>query len=348
MNSTRETHGRTTAKEVARRAGVSQSTVSRVFNQNWKGTVKPDARERILQAAEELGYTPNTIAHILTSKRSGIIGIIVSRHFDLFYYEVLGILCNLLSSRGFQTMMFTTDPKGHISELFTNMVRYQVDGVIITSSAVTHDLQQSKLKLGIPTVLYNGFLPGLHISAVHSDNYEACIKMADYLVQAGHQSFAYISTENSEYRNYLPRQEAFLYGLARNGIYQCQIEAADYSYESGAAAARELFTHEHSPDAIFCAGDQNALGVIDVAREKGLRVGEDISITGFEAPGGVQLPAYSLTVLRQDIHQLAEDAVNILLEQIEKPDRAPVLITRPMELVLRGSSRRLPTPPTNG
>ena len=197
---------RATSKEVAVLAGVSQSTVSRVFNSNWKGSVKKDARDRVLKAAAELNYSPSTIAQIMTSKRSGIIGIIISKSFDIFYYNVLGILTTMLNDRGYQTMVFTTDPKGKVGDLITNMVRYQVDGVIITSSAVTHDLQQTKLDFGIPIVLFNGYLPSLQLSAVCSDNFDGCSQMADYLVKVGHTRFAYISTSQSAYRNYADRK----------------------------------------------------------------------------------------------------------------------------------------------
>lgn len=333
---------RATSKEVAQLAGVSQSTVSRVFNPNWKGSVKPDARDRVLKAAAELQYSPSTIAHIMTSKRSGIIGIIISKTFDLFYYNVMGILTTMLNEKGYQAMVFTTDPKGKISDLLTHMVRYQVDGVIITSSAVTHDLQQTKLDFGIPIVLFNGYLPSLHLNAVCSDNFEACNKMADYLVQVGHTRFAYISTSQSAYRNYTLRQEAFLYGLSRNGIHQCQIAEAGYTYESGAEAARKLLMSDEYPDAIFCAGDLSALGAIDTAKERGLKVGEDISITGFDAPDSVGLPAYDLTVLHQDLENLSADAIRLLLDTINGTSTAPTLITHSMELVIRGSSRKLP------
>lgn len=333
---------RITAKEIARLAGVSQSTVSRVFNQNWKGTVKADVKERILKIASETGYTRNTIAHILTSKSSGIVGIVVSREFQHFYYEVLSFLAFYLSQHNIQTMLFLSDPKSKIDELFTDIIRYQLDGIIITSSAVTHDLCQSKRNIDIPAVLYNGLVPGLHISVVHSDNYSACIQMADYLVATGHHHFAYISTANSEYSNYQVRQEAFLYGLSQHGIHQCQIIDGDYSYASGFSAAKQLLTAHHSPDAIFCSGDLNAMGAVDAARSLGLVVGRDVSITAFDAPCGMEMPSYGITALHQNVPLLAEDAVRILLDMIETGDRSPVIVTRPMELIVRTSSPPLP------
>lgn len=332
--------GRATSNDVARLAGVSQSTVSRVFNTNWKGSVKKEARDRVLKAAAKLNYSPSTIAHIMTSKRSGIIGIIISKQFDLFYYNIMGILTTMLNDRGYQTMVFTSDPKKEISDLLTDMVRYQVDGVIITSSAVTHTLQQTKKYFDIPMVLLNGYVPRLQINAVCSDNFAGCIQMADYLVSVGHKRFAYITTSQSEYRNYMPRQEAFLYGLSMHGIHQCQIAEAGYDYESGAAAAKRLFQSDTYPDAIFCAADLGALGAVDAAKECGLKVGEEISVTGFDTPYVMQLPSYDLTVLKQNVHQLSQDAIEVLLQAIEHPSTVPTLITRPMELVIRSSSRK--------
>lgn len=337
-----KSNGRITGKEIARLAGVSQSTVSRVFNRNWKGSVKPDVKERILQIAAETGYTPNTIAHILTSKSSGIIGIMVSREFMHFYYEVLALLADRLSRHNMQTMLFLTDPKRKIDDLFNNMIRYQLDGVIITSAAVSHNLCQSKVDLGVPAVLYNGLVPELQISAVHSDNYNACIQMADYLVTTGHRNFSYISTAKSEYNNYQVRQEAFLYGLSQHGIHQCRIMEGDYTYEGGAAAAHRLLTSDHPPDAIFCSGDLNAMGAVDAARALGLKVGQDVSITGFDAPCGMEMPSYGITALHQDTALLADDAVRLLLDMIETGDRSPVIVTRPMELIIRTSSPPLP------
>ncbi|MEG2338800.1 MAG: substrate-binding domain-containing protein, partial [Clostridium sp.] len=256
-----------------------------------------------------------------------------------FYYEVLNKLVNIINSKGLHTMIFTCEPLGNINDVIDSMVSYQVDGVIITSSAISHQVNCEINDFSMPIVLLNGYVSGLDISAVHSDNYGACIMMADYLVETGHKSFAYISTDKSKYLNYLPRQEAFLYGLSRHGINDCKICPASYSYESGVEAASHLITEKGYPDAIFCACDKPALGAIDFAKDFGLKVGSDISITGFYAPVGVDLPAYSLTCLKQDIQGLADDAVNLLIAKIEDPSINSKIITRPMKLEIGSSSR---------
>lgn len=321
-----------TAVDVAERAGVSQSTVSRVFNKNWKGSLSEKTRRRVLNAAEELGYTPNALAHILTSKRSHMVGVVVSKEHDLFYSDVLTILVNLLNDAGLRTIVFTCVPSQSINELLRDILQYQVDGVIITSAALSHNLTQEWVDADTPVVIYNGYLPGMKVNAVHSDNYGACIKTAEFLVGLGHKKFAYFTTGQSVYQNYMPRQDAFLFGLSQQGIYDCQIYSSGYRYDRSLNAAREYFAAGDVADAIFCSGDLNAIATIDAAREYGYEPGKDLSIVGFYAPTSVEFGAYQLTCLKQDVLQLAKDAVMILKSKMEHPDSPMRIITRPMQL----------------
>lgn len=337
---TRKREHAVTATDVARLAGVSQATVSRVFSKNCKIRINPDSRKRVLAAAEQLGYIPNAIAQIMTSGRSGIIGIVVSSYFNLFYYQILQTLTNLLIQQGLRTMVFTSDPKENLNELMQHLYQYQVDGVIVTSSALSHQLTAEWTHKGMPVVLLNGYLEGLPISAAQSDQFGSGRMMAEYLVRTGHHRFAYVSSENSPHKNYIPRQEGFLAGLRAHGAGGCRVVPAGYSYESGLEAGRLLLADAHPPDAIFCSGDLNALGVIDAVREKpSLKLGCDISVTGYDAPILPALHAYPLTGLTQQTEQLCADCVRLLQDLIRQPDLPPQVVTRAMTLTIRGSSR---------
>lgn len=336
-------NGAVTAGDVARLAGVSQATVSRVFNKNCKIQIHPDSRQRVLAAAEELGYIPNAIAQIMKSGRSGIVGIVVSSYFNLFYYQALEILTNRLMELGLRAMVFTSDPKEDINALMEGLYQYQVDGVIVTSSALSHNVTAKWIKKGMPVTLLNGYMPEMEISAVQSDQYGSGKTMAEYLLEAGHQRFAYVSSENSPHKNYIPRQHGFLETLEKKGVRVCKVIPAGYSYESGLEAGRLLLAEPFPPDAIFCSGDLNALGVIDAVREReGLRLGKDISVTGYDAPILPSLRAYSLTGMSQQTQRLCWDCVDLLRRLMDYPDLPPQVITRPMILTIRDSSRKRP------
>ena len=338
-----EKHGRgkpVTATDVARLAGVSQATVSRVFNKDCKIRIHPESRKRVLEAADQLGYIPNAIAQIMTSGRSGIVGVVVSSYFNLFYYKILQILTNQLSEKGLRAMVFTSDPKEDINELLRNLYQYQVDGVIVTSSAMSHHITSKWIQKGMPVALLNGYLPETGISAVQSAQVGSGRLMADYLLRVGHRRFADVSSDNSPHKNYIPRQQGFLDRLQDRGVRDFRVMPAGYSYQSGLEAGRKLLREETPPDAIFCSGDLNALGVVDAVRERGdLVLGRDISVTGYDAPILSELAAYSLTGLTQQTTQLCRDCVELLCRLIAEPDTPTQVITRPMYLTVRASSR---------
>lgn len=329
-----------TAADVAQRAGVSQPTVSRVFNKNCTVGINPVIRQKVLHAAEELGYIPNAIAQIMVSGRSGIIGIVVSDTFNPFYYQILQLLTNELTKKGLRTMVFTTGPQEDINTLMEGLYQYQVDGVIVTASAISHHITSKWCEKGMPVCLLNGYISGLEINAVQCDQENSGRQMADYLIRTGHQRFVYLSCENSPYQNHLLRQDGFFKGLASHGVHNCTVLPAGYSYESGFTAGRTLMQQTQLPDAIFCCGDLNALGMIDAIREsKRVTLGKDLSVTGYGTPILSQLQSYGITALEQPMQLLCQDAVTLLLQSINHDIITPTVITHSMNLQVRTSSR---------
>lgn len=328
-----------TAGDVAKRAGVSQSTVSRVFNKSSGVCVREGARERVLKAAEELGYAPNAIAQIMASGRSALIGVVVPSCYNIFYYHVLQVLTNTLKRFGLRTMAFTSEPSDDIDTLLQDLYQYQVDGVIVTSAALSQRVTGKWIQKGMPVVLFNSDLPGVTISTVQSDHFGSGVMMADYLVGTGHRTFAYVSAEKSPHLNCVSRQDGFVSRLRARG-FDCQIIPAAYTYRSGLEAGRAILAQAEVPEAVFCGGDVNGFGVIDAVRQfSTLELGRDISVAGYDAPIIEDFMGYSMTALSQSTDQLALDAVEMLLDMIENPDDPPSIIMRPMKLVIRASTR---------
>lgn len=329
-----------TATDVANRAGVSQSTVSRVFNPDSRLLVRDKTRKKVLEAAEELGYVPNAIAQTMASGRSRIIGIVVPSNYNIFHYHILQILTNVFQMYDLRTMVFTSAPTDNINDLLQNLYQYQVDGVIVTSAVLGQNVTGSWTRKGMPVILFNSDLPDAEVSMVQSNHFHSGEQMAEYLTAMGYQRFAYVTAEKSPHLNLRSRQEGFLSGLIAHGIDKCQIIPAAYSYKSGWEAGTFLLSQKDVPDAIFCSGDINGFGVIDAIRQQtSLRLGFDIGVSGYDAPIIGDFQGYSMTALAQPTTQLARDAVEMLLQLIAEPETPKKKIIRPMKLIIRTSTQ---------
>ena len=182
-----------TATDVANRAGVSQSTVSRVFNPDSRLLVRDKTRKKVLEAAEELGYVPNAIAQTMASGRSRIIGIVVPSNYNIFHYHILQILTNVFQMYDLRTMVFTSAPTDNINDLLQNLYQYQVDGVIVTSAVLGQNVTGSWTRKGMPVILFNSDLPDAEVSMVQSNHFHSGEQMAEYLTAMGYQRFAYVT-----------------------------------------------------------------------------------------------------------------------------------------------------------
>lgn len=330
---------RPTASDVARLAGVSQSTVSRVFYPRSGLEVQKKTRDRVLEAAKELGYVPNAIAKIMVSGKSGIIGIVVPSNYNLFHYQALQALANNFKRYSLHTMVITSVPTDDISELLIKLSQYQVDGVIITSAVLRSNAIGDWTQIGIPIILFNSDLKTDAVSTVQSDHYGSGAIMADHLIDAGYSQFAFVSANKSPHWNLLSRQAGFTERLAQRGFPECAIVPASYSYESGLEAGRAILRQPVIPNAVFCSGDLNAYGVIDAIRnESKLRIGADIAVAGYSAPLIDSLQGYSMTSLEQRINVLAKDAAIMMHDMIETPNSCVRHIVRPMKLLIRAST----------
>lgn len=328
---------RISAQDVADYTGVSQSTVSRVFNKNWTGPLSPEVVEKVKRGAKELGYRPNSLAQILNSDRSYLVAIVVSSQFNLFFGEVLVELSNKFSKAGFRTMLFTCSPSNDIGQILDQCLGFCPDAVVITSSAVTHQACVDFAKAPVPIVLFNGYLPGMPINCVHADNQSGCAMMADLFVKLGHEDIVYFTTGEGSYDTYQPRQEGFINRLHTYGNHNCRIHHGYYNYDKTLVVARTFFKNNPPPQGIFCAGDENTYAVIDAAAEQGLVAGKDLSVAGFYGPG-MQYKAYDITCLKQDVAQMTTDTVERVCSLMENPDQSTCVITRPMTLYVGKST----------
>ncbi len=309
---------RATSYDVARLAGVSQSAVSRVFKTGASASQK--MRERVLAAANEIGYRPNAIARGLITKRSNMIGVVISRMTNLYYPELLVQLTQSFSDRGIRVLLFTLEHESEIDVVLEHTLQYQVDGIV--TAAILDSAQLDMLDAaGIPVVLYNRQAKDAQAAAVCCDQEEGEAWLVSRLIEAGHQRFAIISgPEDSTVST--QRTSGALRRLSEFGVNEVTVVAGDYSHESGFRGALEIQELLGAlPDAVIAANDAMAIGCIDAAREVlGAQVPEAVSVVGFDGIGAAEYAAYQLTTVRQPVARMTHATVDMLLQRIENPE----------------------------
>ncbi|MBD3678994.1 MAG: LacI family DNA-binding transcriptional regulator [Rhodobacteraceae bacterium] len=327
-----------TSADVARRAGVSQSAVSRVFTPGASASRK--TVEKVRRAADELGYRPNILARAMVSGKSRIIGLVVAYLENYFYPEALEKLSNALQKQGYHVLVFmASQTSGDVNEVVEEILDYQVDGIIAASVALSSDLAQRCKEAGVPIVFFNRRQQGHDSSAVMSDNRSGGRSVANFLVAGGHQRIGYIAGWEGA-STQVEREAGFLEGLAAHGIELHAREVGNYVLEQARQAARDMFDRPDRPDAVFVANDHMAFGVIDVLRyELGLSVPGDVSVVGYDDVPPAAWRAYDLTTVRQRANQMVDATVEILMRQINQGDTSPEEILVEAPLVVRSTAR---------
>jgi DNA-binding LacI/PurR family transcriptional regulator len=340
-----------TSIDVARLAEVSQSAVSRSFTPG--ASVSEGTRLKVMEAARKLGYRPNAHARSLITKRSRIIGLVLSYLENLFYPVALERLAKRLQRDGYHVLLFVTDTQ-NADELVDEILQYHVDGIVLAATTLSSGLAQRCADAAIPVVLFNrvmavgGGNSSGHagaagtVSSVRSDNVAGGRAVARHLAQTGHQRVAYIAGHEESSTN-LERERGFRDGLAERGLRIWARSVGNYDFEQARAAARELFKPgAERPDAVFVASDHMAFGVMDVLRfELGLRVPQDVSVVGFDNVPQADWASYRLTTVEQPVQPMIEATVGLLQKYLRDghpPQSENVVV--PGQLVLRDSVRQ--------
>ncbi|MEQ8675276.1 MAG: LacI family DNA-binding transcriptional regulator [Aggregatilineales bacterium] len=327
---------KSTSIEVAKLAGVSQSTVSRVFSNN-SPNVSEETRQRVLNAADELGYQPNIIARMMSTRQTNIIGIVMATITSPFYPYVLEKFLKALQAIDRQVLLFTASPDQSVDDILPLVLQHQVDALIITSATLSSDMVEECERSGTPVILFNRYVSETQVSAVCADNVAGGQLIADLLVDSGHSRFGYIAGQQNTSTN-TDRQRGYTERLRERGITDIMIAEAGYTYESGYEAAKSLLrSAQMRPDAIFCANDIMALGAIDAARELKLNIPYDVSIVGFDDIPMAGWGAYNLTTVSQEVDEMIDATITLMLEKIDDPHSPPELRLIPGKLKRRGS-----------
>ncbi len=328
---------RATSYDVAELAGVSQSAVSRVFQDG--ASASKDMRNRVMSAADKLGYRPNAIARGLITQRSNMVAVIISQQTNLYYPEVLFQLTQRFSDRGIRVLLFTLEHEGDIDSILETILQYRVDG-IVTAALLSPQQVETIENAHIPVIFYNRTLREVLVNSVRCDQEEGERWLVGELHAAGHRSYAIVSgPEDSPVS--AERTTGALQKLEELGVEDVTVVSGDFGYQSGRLAVTKIMNRlDTPPDAIIVANDAMAIGCVDEVREAfGLKVPQDVSIVGFDGVGPARFAAYDLSTVRQPVGRMTEAAVSMLIDRIEDPDLSPEKRVFSGERIRGGSAR---------
>src|SRR5579859_1569180 len=266
---------------VAKRAGVSTATVSRVLNN--LNVVKGSTRTRVLKAVEELKYHPNLHARSLAKGKNRILGILVSNMENPFFFDIYHALETAAHLRGYEVVVANTNYR---SEQLVASVRLMIGWRVAGLAAVVAEMDSHLIRMltdsRIPMVFYDVGTPQKNITNVRVDYRKGMRKIVEYLHSMGHNRMAFLG-HHSTLEPINERRKTFLETVKRiSPGAQVKICAGSDALDGGREAARELLASGFDPTAILCVNDFMAVGVLRYLRDQGIRVPEDISVTGFD------------------------------------------------------------------
>lgn len=328
--------GEPTSYDVAIRAGVSQSAVSRCYRPG--ASVAPKTRARIVKAADELGYQPNALAQGLISGRSNVVAVLISSLTNLYYPEVLATLSQMLSDRDMRVLLFALRGESEVDQVLDQLWRHRVDGAIVAARLSDAQIRLFEKK-NVALVLYNRVSENESAASICCDSATGQALMVNRLLKAGHRQFAIIAGPADSYVGEERRRSA-LTCLAQAGLTDVPVARGEFSYESGGQALRALMAERASYDALLCVNDVMALGAMDCARDEfGLAIPDDLSVVGFDGVDPAGWGSYRLTSIRQPVSRMAEAAIETLIERIEDPDLSPERRLFSGQLIIGKSAR---------
>lgn len=335
--------------DVAKRAGVSPTTVSRVLN-NSTHSVNSDTRERVLKAVRELDFVPNPLAKGLLGVETHLIGVIVGDASDPYYANIVKGISDTAQSEGYLTIICNTDRVPEIELRFLNaLLQYAADGIVFASGGLVlpeHRDQVQEIvnifkKRNVPVVaLGNRYLSVPQISI---DDVQAAQDMTEYLIRLGHRRIGFILGPSGMITSQR-RLDGYRRALKKFQILYdpSLVVEGDFTFESGLLAANQFIDRQPPLTAIFASNDREALGCLFGLKQKGISVPEQMSIAGFDDIEMLQYVSPPMTTVRVPMYEIGAMAIKQILKAKNAKEVAEDMIKIPHRMVFRESTTQPP------
>lgn len=327
-------------KDVAEMAGVSKSTVSHVINETR--FVEPDTKRRVLDAIEELGYRPSSVARSLTTNRTQKIGVLVSDTSNIFFGEIIRGIETVLGPLGYALIVCNTDETLERESAYLNLLMDQnVDGIIAAGTSHRWKVLEQAFFQQLPLVFMDRYFEGIEdFPFVGVDNHQGGFIGAEHLIECGYDrigilaGFQRLSTMRDRLAGFLDAVERHQIQLPENWIVTSPL-----GVKEGYAAAEEILNQQDRPDALFISNNYLMLGALLAFQDYGLSCPNDIALVGFDDHPWAAVANPPLTVVRQPVTDLGHSAARLLLDLIEGKSLKKRRIIHDCELVIRHSCR---------
>jgi LacI family transcriptional regulator len=332
---------RTTLRDVARLAGVHPATASRALNEETRSLVNQETAQRVLRAAEEIGYRPNPIARGLKTNRSYTVGVLIPDLTNPLFPPILRGIEDRLEVAGYTSLIANTDNDPERELLDTQAMRArQVDGIIAATARRDHGLLDEVVAAGLDLVLVNRWLPDVPISAATADDRKGQRLAVDHLIGLGHRRIAHIAGP-LDYSTGFDRHEGFLEAMRDAGLDsdpELVVVSEAFTESEGARLCGRLLERPREFTAIAAANDLLALGCLDTFAERRVECPGEVSVVGFnDMPFAARFQP-PLTTIHIPHYEIGSAAAELMLERLQGPDGEPRHVRLEPTLVVRKST----------
>ncbi|GAB6276642.1 MAG: LacI family transcriptional regulator CcpA [Rectinema sp.] len=308
----------TSIKDIARLAGVSPSTVSRVLNE--REYVRAEVRQRVLDIVKEKGYVQNHVARSMVLRRSFTIGVVIPYLFNMFQRQLFASMEFFLEQHGYKTQFFFLRWSDSSEQAFLRRLKGEtLDGIIFIHELDNPEIYQYIQERSLPVALCTFEKREFGFPAVHIDEEASAELAVDYLIQRGHHSIGCITGEHFSFGR--QREDGYKRALVAHGISyspELTVRVPSYNPEAGRTGMLTLIRQKQPLSAVFAATDELAIGAIKALCESGLKVPEDVSVIGLD---DIDISAFTtpgLTTVRQPIFEMGKKSADLVCEWIAR------------------------------
>ncbi|MFP4547584.1 MAG: LacI family DNA-binding transcriptional regulator [Fidelibacterota bacterium] len=331
---------KTTIADIARKAGVSKMTVSRVINNT--GAVAAQTREKIEKLIRDMNYHPDQIARSLSSKKTRTIGIVIPKKekifMDNYIAHVLSGVSEVLKDRDYRIMLFPIDVENEFEVL--NLAQGNlVDGLILLKISDRDKYVKHLSESSLPCIRINNRVDDDNVNFIDSENIKGAKLAMEYLYRKGHRKIGFICGKLDE-TNGMDRFVGYKESLDELGLEYNEdwVIQGEFDKDMAYDNTEKILQLENRPTAIFSSDDYMALGVIEKLKENGYRVPGDFAVVGFDDIDIASILKPELTTIRQPMHELGSEAAILLLKLIDKKIKPPIKKYLDVRLIVRETS----------